>query len=73
MGSPRVRPVAAANDPKLHTVVSFDHLVGAGEDCPRYGEAEPFGGREVYHELVLGRRLHRQIGWLHTLQDAIDI
>ena len=23
--------------------------------------------------LVLGRRLHRQIGWLRTLEDAIDI
>ena len=36
-------------------------------------EAERLGGLEVDHQLVLGRRLHRQVGWLLALEDAIDI
>jgi hypothetical protein len=36
-------------------------------------EAERFGGLEVDHELVFGRRLHRQFGHLLALEDAIDV
>ena len=39
----------------------------------RHGEAERLGGLEVDHQLVLGRRLHRQIGRLLALEDAIDV
>ena len=28
---------------------------------------------QVQHRLVLGRRLHRKVGWLLALEDAIDI
>ena len=32
-----------------------------------------FRGLEIDHQLVLGRRLHRQVGWLLALEDAIDV
>ena len=36
-------------------------------------EAERLGGLEVDHQFVLGRRLHRQVGWLLALEDAVDV
>ena len=36
-------------------------------------ETERFGGLEIDHQLVLGRRLHRQVGRLFALEDAIDV
>ena len=39
----------------------FDHLVGAGEERRRHGEAERFGGLHIDRQLKFGRCLHRQV------------
>jgi hypothetical protein len=51
----------------------FNQLV-----CTReYGwwnyEAQRFRGLEIDHQLVLGRPLHWQVGWLLALENTIDI
>jgi hypothetical protein len=51
----------------------FDHLVGAREQCSRQVEAERRGGLQIDDQLVFGRRLHRQVGGLLTLEDAINV
>src|SRR5262249_36400434 len=51
----------------------FDHLVGAGEQAIGHGEAQRFRGLEIDNEFVLRRRLHRKVGGLLALEDAIDV
>jgi len=53
-------------------VYSITSSARASSDC---GTASPsaFGGFEVDDQLVLRWRLHRQIGWLLALQDAINV
>ena len=36
-------------------------------------EAERLGGLQIDHELVPGRRLHRQVGRPLALEDAVDV
>jgi hypothetical protein len=45
----------------------FDHLVGALLQKPRYVEADRFRGLEIYHKLIFGWRLHRQVARLLAL------
>src|SRR5262249_5590604 len=52
---------------------SFNHLVGAHEHAERDFEAERLGGPHVDYQLVLGRRLYRQVGRLLALQNAVDV
>src|SRR5207245_10063506 len=52
---------------------SFDHLVGAGEQRRWHGEAERLGSLKIDHQLVFGRRLHRKVGRLLALEDAINV
>jgi hypothetical protein len=52
---------------------SLDHLVGAREQRWRHVEAERLRGLEVDHQLVFSGRLHRQIGRLFALEDAVDV
>src|SRR5262249_44856264 len=52
---------------------SFDHLVRAAGKRQRDGDAERLGGLEVNYKLVLGRRLHRQVGRLRSLEYPPDV
>jgi hypothetical protein len=38
-----------------------------------YFEAKRLGCLEIDRQLVLGRRLHRQVGWFLALEDAINV
>ena len=51
----------------------FDHLVGARKHGRRHSEAHRLGGFKIDHQLVPGRRLHRQVSWFLALENAIDV
>ena len=45
----------------------------AQQDRCRHIEAKRLGGRHIEHGLVFHRQLHRQIGQLLALKDAVDV
>src|SRR5262249_25684586 len=51
----------------------FDDRVGTSEHCRWYCEAQCLSGFKIDRQLVLGRRLHWQVGRLLAFEDAIDI
>jgi len=51
----------------------LNHLVGAGEERLRHGQAEGFRGFQVDDQLELGRLLDRQVGGLGTSENPADI
>src|SRR5262249_21062484 len=51
---------------------SFNHLVGAGKQCGRNGQAERFGCLRVDDQQKLGRKLDRQVGGLGAFQNFCD-
>src|SRR6516225_11670473 len=64
--TPQSAPCAVATD-------LFDHLVGDREQPVGNFEAERLCGLEVDRQLVLDRVLHRKVGRLVALEDAIDV
>ena len=57
------------NSRRLHSITSS----ARASRVRRHVEAERLGGLEVDDQLELGRLLHRQVGRLLALEDAIDI
>src|SRR5215831_551153 len=54
-------------------LASLDDVVGTGEYRRRNCEARRFRRLEVDHQLVLGRRLYRQVAGLFAFEDAINV
>ena len=51
----------------------FDHFVGASEQRLRHGEAERFGGLEVYGELEFGGFLNRELSRVRSFKNTIYV
>ena len=52
---------------------SLDDLISSREQRRRHIEPEGLGGLQVDHQLVLGRRLHREVGGLLASKDAVNV
>src|SRR5262245_25347704 len=59
--------------PKADMVTSLDQIICAGNQRKGYADAEFLGSFKINYQFVLGWCLHRKIGWLLSLEDAIDV
>src|SRR5262245_27558525 len=73
IGSKRPRRRMFAFGGKADMRDLFDHLVGMGEHCWWYCEAQCLSGFKIDHQIVLGRCLDRHVGRFLTLEDAVDV
>src|SRR5215467_7053786 len=55
------------------TWMLFDHLVCTSKHCWRDCKAQCPSGLKIDRQLVLSRRLHRHVGGLLALEDAVDV
>ena len=62
-------PSSVMNSRRSHSITSSARASSVGGTV----EAERLGGLEIDHQFVLGRRLHRQVGGLLALEDAVDV
>src|SRR5262249_55138173 len=57
---------------RITRAASFDHLVGAGEQCRRHRKAECLRRDQIDDEIELGRLLDRKVGGLRSAKDLVD-
>src|SRR6478752_9052658 len=50
---------------------SFDHLVGAGEQCGRNFNAELLGGLKIEDQLEFGSLFHRDVAGFRALENLV--
>ena len=58
--------------PQRRTLL-FDYLIGSCKQFIWDGESKRLGGLEIDDQLKLCRHLHRKVGRLLALKDAVDI
>jgi hypothetical protein len=57
VATPLFSTLSSGSATRVRSSTLFDHLVGAGEQRGRDGEAERLGGRQVDYEIERGRLL----------------